>query len=333
MKLVMALDKENGIPVKLINAGSVTEASRRAFQYQCPHSGCSASYHWVRPYSTHGNTEHHDATFARDKDSSHKVNCPGEPRDGYKIHEEIDYISEIAGVTHVRVNFPLGSAKVDKFPQRGYLSEQQLAAAHDQKIITPYGSLGKLTRFLEEKFGSVESEEAAAVLVHYQGNEIEWGKLFKGSDQYDKLYWRTQNHKHSDDGKDTPPIVTVVRPVSEMSSSTKGHARYACEEQIVKINGRKQHIVPVIVCDRFNPNLAAQVSEYMGRNQPMLISARPFHPGMDSRQAQLGRLNVSLYVHSALQLATAKPEYWHVRPETAQLDFFGTGEKIRAAHP
>lgn len=322
MKRVIALDKENGTPVGLINAGSVTEATRRAFSYQCPHTGCDASFHWVKAYNTHGNTESRDATFAKDPGSAHRGGCPADLADEFNAHEPIDYISEVGGTTHVRINFPLGSAKVDKFPQRGYLSEQLLAAAQEQKIIQPFSSLSKLTRYLEERFGSLESEAASNVVVHYQGREIEWGKLFKGSDRYDKLYWRTQNHKYSDDGKDTPPIITVVRPVKELEPTEKGNRRFGCESQKVKIDGRQQTITPVIVCDHYNPRLAAQIEGSMMQEETMIVSARPFHPGMRSKPTQFGELRISMFIHRDAQIGIVDEKYWHPGLTAAQLDLF-----------
>jgi hypothetical protein len=326
MKRVKALDKTDGTLVGFLEAASVTEETRRAYEYECRFDACSCKMHWRRAVHGKGNTEPLPPTFVKNPSSAHRSGCPG---DIESIHREnVEYTTIKNGQIHIRVNFPLGSARVDRYPQRGYLTDAQLKAARDQREVQPFGSLGALAKFLEKNFGDLETEAAADVVVHYQGREVEWGKLFKGSNLYDRLYLRSQNHKHSDQGKDTPPIVTVVRPISELEPTDKGNRRFECEEQKVKIDGRKCRVVPVIVCDHHNKLVAVAVEEHMEKGAEMLVSARPFHPGLMSKPAQFGELRVSMFIHTPEQIALTAPKYWHpAQPPSAQMDLFAASKE------
>ncbi len=310
MKRVKGLDKESGTLVGMVHAASVTEGSRYAYKYGCVYDDCGCTFHWRRAVQAKGNTDPIPATFVKNRSSSHKDGCPA---DFEAIHREnSEYTTLKDGAIHVRVNFPLGSAPVDRFPKRGYLSEELLKAALNQKDIQPFGSLKELVKFIDKNFGGIESDAAAEIMVNYQGRAVEWGKLYKGSDRYEKLYARSRDFKYQDEGKDTPPIITVVRPVTDLGISEKGHRKFGCEEQRVKIEGRWQRVIPVIVCDKFNTDLAHAIEKNIEDNETMLIAARPFHPGMRSKPAQFGELRVSMFIHNASQLTVADPSLWRV---------------------
>lgn len=329
MKTAKAFDKETGILRGLLDARSVTEETRRAYVYQCRYNACDCTMHWRKAVHGKGNTQPVPPTFVKNRASDHKDKCPG---DLERIHREnINYTTLKDGQIHVRVNFPLGSSNVDRHPLGGYLSDEIMQAAKNDRIIRPFGSLSSLAKFFEKNFGGLESEAARDVIIHYQGQSVEWSKLFKGSDRYEKLYIRSQNHTYSDAGKETPPIVTVVRPYKEISPNREGKRRFECEEQEVVVDGRKQRIVPVIVCSRSEPTLASTMHTHMEARDNVLVTARPFHPGLVSRPAQYGQLRISLLVHKLEQLTMVEPKYWHPSYQKVdQLTIFGGTDTIKA---
>ncbi|PZO85396.1 MAG: hypothetical protein DI626_07495, partial [Micavibrio aeruginosavorus] len=264
-----------------MRAEAVTEETRRAYDFQCIEDQCSCSMHWRRAVYAKGNADPRPPTFAKNRSSDHKLNCPGDVE--RIMHQNIDYVTIKDGRVNVRINFPMGGAASDRFPAKGYLSEQMKQAAENQKIIKPFSSIGKLSDFIEKVFGSLDSESAAEVVVNYQGKSAEWGKLFKGSNMYEMLYHRARNLKQTESGHVTSPIFTVVKPLHEMGRNEQGKRRFACEDQLVHIGGRTQKITPTIVCDKGEPMLAKTVAEHAKNQTPLIVCARPFYSGTESK--------------------------------------------------
>jgi hypothetical protein len=318
MKKVKAY--QNGELKSLIRAEAVTEDTRRAFDFRCIENGCDCSMHWRKAVYAKGNTDPIAPTFVKNKSSSHMEGCAGDLE--RIVRENIEYTTIKNGQVHVRLNFPLGSAPVDRFPLRGWLTEQQLKAAENRKDIKPYSSLKDLVKFLEKNFYKIDSDAAAEVVVNYQGKSIEWGKLFKGSDQYDKLFYRATKDKASPDDP-TQPIVTIVRPLKEIDRNKGGKARFECEEQHVKILGRKQKVVPVIVCDGHDHLLEQKMRNALQNNSTMIVTSRPFYPGSESMPSRFGTQRISLFVHKTEQVEPVASSYWKVshKPEN-QLKLF-----------
>lgn len=308
---------------RIMRAEAVTEETRHAYEWRCIEGGCDCTLHWRRAVHAKSNTDVRDATFAKNRSSSHKAGCV---RDFSRIlHENIDYVTVKNGQIHVRVNFPLGSSNIDRFPQRGYLSQELKKAAEYQKDVKPYSSIKDLAAFMEANLGGLDTEAAGEVVVSYQGQEVEWEKLFKPSDAYDKLYVRATNHKNGKEGSTTSPIITIVRPVREISPNEQGKRRFACEEQQVKIQGisKRQKVIPVIVCDDHDPMVAKQLEKMVRDNATMIVSARPFHPGHQSIAVRYGEQRVSLLVHKLEQIAPVDPKYWKLSYKAGvQLDLF-----------
>lgn len=319
MKRVKAY--QDGQLVTLMHAEAVTEETRRAYDYECIETGCRCRMHWRRAVLAKGNTDPRPATFAKNKSSSHLDSCP---RDIDRIlHENIDYVTVKDGEIHVRINFPLGAAPVDRYPQRGWLSEQMMKAAENQKTIKPYPHIKDLVKFIEKNFQTLDSEAAGDIVVNYQGKSVEWRKLFKGSDRYNKLFARALNYKEDENGRTTSPIVTIVRPVKELEMNKSGKPRFECEEQHVKIDGRKQKIVPVLVCDPHERALAGTIKEIMKQGGTMIVASRPFYPGPNSIPSRFSEQRISLLVYKMEQIAPVSNTYWKVTHKPSnQADLF-----------
>jgi len=304
-----------------MRADAVTEETRRAFDWRCEENACMCQMHWRKAVYAKGNTDPIDPTFVKNRSSQHKEDCP---RDIERIvRENSEYTTLKNGQIHVRVNFPLGSSRVDRFPLRGYLTEEMKKAAENQKDIQPYSNLADLVKFIEKNFGGLESESAGEIVVNYQGRSVEWSKLFKGSDAYDKLYYRSTNFKKVEELDVTSPIMTIVRLVKELEMNERGKRRFECEEQRVKLMGRRQKVVPVIVCDDSEPALAKKIEKYMNEGAVMIVSARPFHPGFNSPPSRMGEQRISMLVHKVEQVEAVDAKYWKpsYRPGK-QLDLF-----------
>lgn len=313
---------KDGVLHSLMKAEAVTEETRRAYDFQCIENGCSCTMHWRRAVYAKGNADPRPPTFAKNPSSEHKFNCPGDVE--RIMHENIDYVTIRNGQVNVRINFPMGGAPSDRFPAKGYLSEQMKQAAENQKIIKPFSDIGKLAGFIEKVFGSLDAESAGDVVVNYQGKSVEWSKLFKGSDMYDKLYHRARNLKRTDSGYITQPIFTVVKPLYEMGRNEQGKRRFACEDQLVQIEGRSQKITPMIVCDKNEPMLAKTIAKHAENKTPLLVTARPFYSGPESKPAQYGDHRIRLFIHDLSQVAPVAGRYWKPcdRPMRRQLDLF-----------
>ena len=227
------------------------------------------------------------------------------------------------GQIHVRINFPLGSSSTDRFPPRGHLSAEMKRAAENQKEIKPYTSIKALAAFMEANLGGLDTDAAAEVVVGYQGKQVEWEKLFKPSDAYEKLYARAVNHKGITEN--TSPILTIVRPIREISPNEHGKRRFECEMQQVKIQGmsKRQKVIPVIVCDDHDPAVAKRIDKMMQDSVTIIVSARPFHPGPRSMASRFGEQRISLLIHKIEQIAAVDAKYWKPNYQPAvQLDLF-----------
>lgn len=307
---------------RIMAAAAVTEATRHAYEWRCIEGGCDCTLHWRRAVHAKSNTDIRDPTFAKNPSSVHKEGCV---RDYSRIlHENIDYVTVKNGQIHVRINFPLGSSGIDRFPQRGYLSAEMKRAAENQKDIKPYASIRELAAFMEENLGGMDTEAAGEVVVGYQGKDVEWEKLFKPSDAYEKLYARAINRKGVNE--QTSPIITIVRPIKEISPNKNEKRRFECEFQQVKIYGKtkRQKVIPVIVCDDHDPVVAERVMKMMLDGTTMVVAARPFYPKDPPVTTCFGEQRIRLLVHKVEQIAPVDSKYWKPSYQPAvQLDLFG----------
>ncbi len=314
----------NGKLERIMPAAAVTEATRHAYEWRCIENGCDCTMHWRKAVHAKANTDLRDPTFAKNPSSAHKAGCV---RDFTRIlHENIDYVTVKNGQIHVRVNFPLGSSSIDRFPQRGHLTAEMKRAAEGQKDVKPYSSIKDLAAFIEENLGGLDADAAGEVIVDYQGKEVEWGKLFKPSDAYEKLYLRANTRKGVNEG--TSPIITIVRPIKEILPNGNGKRRFECEFQQVKIPeyAKRQKVIPVIVCDSHDPVVSDKVEKTMRDSSIMIIAARPYQPKDEesSAPAHFGKQQISLYIHKVEQIASVDPKYWKLGYQPAvQLDLFG----------
>ncbi|PZQ46263.1 MAG: hypothetical protein DI551_05415 [Micavibrio aeruginosavorus] len=325
-KRVKALDKETGALVSILKAAAVTEGSRYAYEYECRHNGCHCKFHWRKAVHHKGNIEIDAPTFVKNPGSEahpneHMQNCPGDIK--FIQQKNSDYTTIKDGRIHVRVNFPLGSSKADRYPERGYLTLVQVEAARGEYAnVKPFSTLADLTKFIEQNFESLESDEAEEIAVVYQGKPTNLHNLYHGPQHYEDLFYASQMTSSIGDLKTTRSVFAAVKPIKEISRNDKGRARFECEGRDIKIDGRKRHVTPVIVCEKDRPEMEQALRQHLQSRTPLLIAARPFNSSM----LPTGEYRVSLFVHSPAQIAPLSEKYWHKTPTPPQqLDFFRNG--------
>ena len=324
MDKARAFKKGTKLFVQFVSAASMNEAMRHAYDYKCPQEECPCVVHWRKAARKHSNTESEPALFFRDKKSDHKEGCP-EKRGATRVfHEGIEYITEKDGKTVAQINFMLGSEPADRYPEK-YLSERQKAAAQYHRDIQYFSSLKDLIRFVEGKFGRIDSEGASNVALMYQGQFTKFGKLLCKSDQYEELYKRGREvlFDKNKDGKERTAAITIVRPKHEISKTDYASHRYVCAEQSVKIDGRWQKITPVIVCSADEPTLKKEMDKMISTGAIMALAARPFFVNA-STPALYGDKMVYLRVQKTSQISRVDPSYWmetHKNIPQAKLPF------------
>lgn len=304
MRRAFKYDISGGKFLGIVRADDFDPATRHAFRYECPEPGCQCTVHWRKETSVYGHVETRPATFVKNPSSSHKPGC------SYDIErilrENHEYILYENGNMHVRINFPLGSAPKDRRPMAGYLTDQQVSAAHNQSHIKPFTSLKSLTQFFEKTFGRFDSDAAKEVIVAYQGHKVAWGALFKDSDYYDKMLLRAQSHRK--DHGDAAPIATVLKMDHEISINANGKRRFAGAMQKIWMNDRPKLIRPVVVCDNFQGASLGEFVRSMTKQQAAaVITARPFYHG-----PQFGVENIYLTIHSGTQITSVDESYWKI---------------------
>lgn len=302
MRRALKYDLESGKFLEIVRADDFDPADRKKYRYECPENGCNCTVHWRKETSVYGHAETRPATFVKNPSSSHRSGCSYDIE--RIVRENHEYILYQNGSMHVRLNFPLGSAPKDRRPMAGYLTEQQINAAHNQSHIKPFSSLKDLTAFFTKAFGRFDSEAAMDVMVAYQGHEVAWGALFKGSNYYDKMLLRAQSPRK--DIGETAPIVTVLQLDHEIDTNQNGKRRFVATPQKMRIDNRIRTIRPVVVCDDTRgPSLGDLVKCFAKQNVTVAISARPFYAGM-----QYGTDNVYLNIYHGAQITPVDQSYW-----------------------
>lgn len=313
MKKARAHDLKSKEFVRVIRAGEMNEDLRHAYEYQCAEPTCSCTVHWRKAHSVNENTETRPAVFAKNPSSSHIAGCF---YDFERIAEERqDYTYLENGAFHVRVNFPVGVSRSDVYPMRGYLTQQQTAAAQGTKHIQPFNSLTDLLKFIETNLGDLDRDDLPDLVLHYQGRTALFDDKLIGNLGYAKLAELAQPKKQ---GAETPSAITIVKPTHEIDPNDKGKRRFACEPQEVKINNRKHFIQPIIVSFG-NDRVVEGALDFAGRHDKvMAVMARPFSTGL-----RLNRYDTPIYlsVGRPEQLTEVSAKYWRV-PTKPQLDLF-----------
>lgn len=324
MRKVRAFDK-NGEFVQKMHAEAVTEETRRAYDWRCIENACDCSFHWRKAVYAKGNTDPRPPTFVKNPPSKnasneHALNCAG---DIERIaRENVKYTTLIDGQIHVRVNLPLGSSNIDRYPKRGDLTEEFKAAIEAQKIIKPFSHIRDLVKFIEKNFGALDSEAASEIMVNYQGKAVEWGKLFKGSDNYAALLHRSKNRKDVDGNTITPPIITVLRPLKELEPNQNGKRRFECEGQTVKIVNRRHSIIPVIVDSSHDGEVSKKINYQMKQGATLIATARPFFSPTSIRNL-MSELRIYLNVYKMEQVEPVSDKYWKISGrDPNQFDLF-----------
>lgn len=314
MKCVRSFDTQSGEYLGVLHASRVTPATRYSKGYRCLDSACDCSFHWRRAVDAKENTEHRAATFAKNPSSAHAPDCRYDfERIASENPEQTFYKG---GQFHLRILFPLGSSKYDRFPMRpGYLRSRQIRAAHANVDKVGAPSVKEAVRFLEKQFGSLEDPGLGNLVLYYQGQSYDWEDTFVASDEYKKLIDKASKT----DGLDRRDVaLSVVRPIHEISPSQKGSRRFVCEPQYAKANYNTLDVKPILTCE--TPEIAEKVTEVMSKGQPLLVASRPFMPGTQRLGAPV---QVYLHVHEPRQLSEISNDYWRIVPGTRhQADLF-----------
>lgn len=314
MKKAKAIDKKTGLLVGLMSAASLTEEQRYAYDYRCPDAACDCKVHWRRTTEAKENTEIRPATWVKNPSSKHVEGCF---HDYERIASETqEYTYFVNGQFHVRINFPVGAARQDTYPLRaGYLTEQQLRAAENSKQITPFGSLKDLIKFVEKNLGPIDGETLPDLVMHYQGKEAHFSDKIIGSLDYARLY---EASLPAAGHTETASALTIVKLDHEIDKNKHGKHRFICVPQEVKIDGRKHHIAPVIVCPSFEPAFVDAMKEAAKNGQVMAVMARPFSQGINFSRPFTP---VYLTIAKDRQVAPVSDNYWKLPPVPYMKDF------------
>lgn len=314
MKRARAFDPDTGEFVGFKRASALTEASRYAFQYKCCEEGCNCSVHWRKTVHAKENTDIRLATFVKNPSSPHNEGCHQDYERIAREHSSYTYFKD--GAFHVRVNFPLGAAKVDLNPMRGYLKDEQIAAANNKKNITPFSSLTDLTAFVEKVLGPLDSEDLPDLTLHYQGRTASFADKVIGNLNYKKLYEVSVDYHKGDV---TPVAMTIVKPDHEISPNDKGKRRFVCTAQEAIVEGRKHAVKPVIVCFNEDESVADTIENAMIKGETLSVITRPFSNGYRFRTAVT---QVYLNVRKPEQVAAIADSYWRViEPPQLRMNF------------
>lgn len=321
MFTVRAFDRHTGeLEKPRFRADEVTEKTRRPladlYNYTC--LGCdTAHYHWRKKTRRNGNAETLRETFVRYRGTEHETGCRYDFFEFARDNPDNVYLKN--DQLHIRVNFPLGSSHDDQFPPRKEFELPHHFTREPRTKKEPINSLRKLVDLLEKRFGSLEDKAMEDVLLEYQGKTYHWNDLFVPSDKYGRLY-QAAHDGLMDDGR-TPPLLVVVRPLSEIKPNDNGKRRFVCEMQYANPDGMKQiEVKPILVCD--DDDTSNHIRRIIERRQngwnkdatqagmdTVMVAARPYV--MDAhRHAQV---NAYLTIMQQSQIARLETkQYWRL---------------------
>lgn len=312
-KATINADIENSIKtgeeLARLHASKVTEETRYAHVFTCGDKICSCTMHWRKEVNPHANTvAKREKTFVKNRSSTHRPGCTKNYADIAQMHENVEYTNMVGDALHVKINFPLGSAKADRFPEQGWLTEQQRAAVSRTRNIRPYANMKDLIGFVEKNFELLDGEGAAEIVVNYQGNQYEWGDLFISNDRYNDLLIRAYDYSHGM-GIMTEPAIVIAKPMREVSEK-KGMRQFNCEGAVVFIGGYKHRITPAILCDSEDPTLFSMIKNAAKNKEILALAVRPYVHGADADLTQPGGHRISLLLHRSEQVTTVPSSCW-----------------------
>lgn len=301
-------------------ADEVTEKTRRPladlYNYTC--LGCdSAHYHWRKQTRRNGNTETLRETFVRFRGTAHETGCRYDYFEFARDNPENVYIKN--DQLHIRVNFPLGSSHDDQFPPRKEFDAAPYHGILPRIKKEPIDSLRKLVDLLEKRFGSLEDKALDDVLLDYQGQTYHWDELFVASDRYKSLY-QAAHDGMSEDGR-APPMLVVVKPLSEIAPNAKGKRRFVCEAQYANTDKLKLiEVKPILVCDDDDTSNHIRrmierrkngwsKDEAQARRDTVIVASRPYV--LDAHR----HAHVNAYLNIANQSQIARidtTQYWRL---------------------
>ncbi|MFA5592976.1 MAG: hypothetical protein WC989_06660 [Micavibrio sp.] len=300
MRRAKAYDKQSREFIGFKHADGFNEAVRYAYDLRCPEQGCDCSVHWRKQVHAKENTDIRPATFVKNRSSSHAAGCF---QDYERIaRENSAYTFFKDGAFHVRINFPLGTSNRDRFPMRGYLTEQQIAAANDRKDIKPFSTLKELVRFIEKNLGELDGPDLPDLVMNYQGHKAKFDGKMIGNMAYAKLYGiTTLEDRH----KNTAVTLSIVRPAHEIKRNENGKRRFVCASQPVEIFKRAHRISPVIVA--YDDAIAEDIAAAAKKKEILCVVTRPFSPGWKPGHRET---SVYLNVAQAAQYTRIDEKYW-----------------------
>ncbi len=306
MRRVKSYDPLTDKYLGMLHASEVTDRTRYDRKYKCGDEICPCTMHFRRAVDANANTEHRPETFVKNPSSEHRKGCP---KNYSRIaHENVEYTNLVGDVLHVKIDFPLGSAQVDRYPDYGWLTEQQRGAVSKTRNIRPHSNLEDIIGFVEKNFESLDGEGAAEIIVNYQGSQYEWGDLFKGEHRYNDLLVRANDYSHGT-GIMTEPVIVIVRPLREVGQK-RGMRQFLCAGKDVFVEACHQHVTPAILCDSKDPVLAAKIKGAANNKEILALAVRPFIHGKDADLTQSGEHRISLLLHRAEQVSVVSSSYW-----------------------
>lgn len=288
--------------LRLGHAYSITEESRRAFDFGCRNPACGCTYHWRKAVHGKENTDFRAETFAKNPSSSHVEGCHFDYERIARENHEYVFLKD--GLFHLRVLFPLGGARVDRYPMRGYLTREQIRSAAENSDKKGVSSLHEMTRFIEKNFGSLESPALEDLVLYYQGQSMPWHDVFIPSDEYGRFF---HDAAQKDENGNSPPRLIAVRVRHENGVTSKGHPKFVCEVQKDRENGCPSGVRPIVSVDHYESGAVAAMREAAESDRVVLIGSRPFSP-VNNYAVK----NVYLHVHQASQISGLSDDYWHL---------------------
>lgn len=300
---IRAFDKSTGKFVGFQIASEKTDGTRYSHDYRCPDEECSCGFHWRRAVRPHQNTEYRPATFVKNPSSSHRKGCSFDySAFAKRYHEQVYYDGDML---NFRVQFPLGAAPSDLYPDN-YLTDQQKRAARNKVEKRGFKSLRELVDFIENKKHGLESIDMSDVNLLYQGKKYSWSDIFTESDRYEKLL-NTSNDNL---------LLTVVKPLEKTSTNHKGKWRFSCRAQRVISNGTSLLVRPILVLGE--EDMLNHFENVIRRNGTVLVSSRVFHGSAYKKSERNVFLSVAR-IGQLAQIDTSK--YWRTDKDQSRMNF------------
>lgn len=293
---VRAFDKTTGAYSGIIFAANLKPEDRNKFDYQCPNSACSCSFHFRQASHPHANSgKERPETFVKNQSSNHIVNCEFEGRDYTHTHEQVSYDGDL---TRFRMQFPMGTAPRDINPEL-YLSAEKKQEARSHASKRGFKSMRELVDFIENKKHGLDSVDVKSMKLLYQGDSYDWDRLFVSSQSYSRLLSADQD----DLG------LLVVKPEREINPSLKGKHRFVCKTQYAQYEGRYVAVKPILVLG--NRVEAHNLHRVIEGKETLLVASRIFHVASQYRQPEVIHLNIGQNEQLA-RISTDR--YWHSIP-------------------